>query len=154
MRMTASMSTLNFRRIHFQRQQREYDVTASWAPYHKHYVIRSFPPERSEGSPPSTTDLTRPPAVTDRQTATKKTVPWLSTVVQVVSGMFYSVVAHRRRPNLCVIVARGNGKGGVLIIIHGRSRMTIDPRTPTMPAGSTSGFTDQEDIVCTKREAP
>ena len=24
-------------------------------------------------------------------------------------------------------------RGGALIIIHGRSRMTIDPRTPTMP---------------------
>ena len=24
--------------------------------------------------------------------------------------------------------------------VHGRSRMTIDPRTPTMPGRSTSGF--------------
>ena len=30
--------------------------------------------------------------------------------------------------------------GGVLIIMHGRSRMTIDPRIPTMPGRSTSGF--------------
>ena len=30
--------------------------------------------------------------------------------------------------------------GGVLIIMHSRSRMTIDPRSPTMPGWSTSGF--------------
>ena len=32
------------------------------------------------------------------------------------------------------------GRGGVLIIRHGHSRMTIDARTPTMPGKSTSGF--------------
>ena len=33
------------------------------------------------------------------------------------------------------------GRGGVLIIMHGRGRMmTIDPRTPTMPGRGTSGF--------------
>ena len=32
------------------------------------------------------------------------------------------------------------GSGGVLDIMHGRSRMTIDPRIPTMPGRSTSGF--------------
>ena len=32
--------------------------------------------------------------------------------------------------------------------------MTIDPRTPTRPGRSTSGFfTERADIVCTKREA-
>ena len=30
--------------------------------------------------------------------------------------------------------------GGVLIVMHGSSRMTIDPRIPTMPGQSTSGF--------------
>ena len=30
--------------------------------------------------------------------------------------------------------------GWGLIIVHGRSRMTIDPRIPTMPGRSTSGF--------------
>ena len=30
--------------------------------------------------------------------------------------------------------------GGVLIIMHGRSRMTIDPRIPTMPGRSASSF--------------
>ena len=40
----------------------------------------------------------------------------------------------------------GRGRGGVLDrrdvldIMHGRSRMTIDPRIPTMPGQSTSGF--------------
>ena len=33
--------------------------------------------------------------------------------------------------------ARG---GGALDIIHGRSRMPIDPRIPTMPGRNTSGF--------------
>ncbi|CAN0231465.1 unnamed protein product [Laminaria digitata] len=56
----------------------------------------------------------------------------------------------------------------VPIFMHGRGRMTIDPRIPTMPGRSTSGyrrpgrqrrdgarrvFTDQADIACTKREA-
>ena len=32
---------------------------------------------------------------------------------------------------------------------------TVDPRIPTMPRRSTSGlFTDQPDIVSTKRETP
>ena len=32
-------------------------------------------------------------------------------------------------------------KGGrVLMIMHGRSRVTVDPRIPTMPGRSTSGF--------------
>ena len=32
------------------------------------------------------------------------------------------------------------GGGGVLDIIHGRSRMTIDPRIPTIPGRRTLGF--------------
>ena len=39
-------------------------------------------------------------------------------------------------PGLRLVVLRG----GVLIIMHGRSRMTVDPRIPTMPGRSTSGF--------------
>ena len=51
------------------------------------------------------------------------------------------------------------GEGGrrdVLIIMQGRSRMTIDPRIPTTPGriARGRGFTAQEDIVYTKREAP
>ena len=33
--------------------------------------------------------------------------------------------------------------GGVFFVMHGRSRMTTDPRIPKMPGRSTSGFTDQ-----------
>ena len=40
-----------------------------------------------------------------------------------------AAVARARRPG-----------GGILIFMHGRSRMTLDPRVPTMPGRSTSGF--------------
>ena len=43
--------------------------------------------------------------------------------------------------------------GSVFIIALCRSRMIIGPRNPKMPGRSTSGFTDQADISCTKREA-
>ena len=36
-------------------------------------------------------------------------------------------------------VLRGGGGGGVLKSVHGRSRMAIDPRTPTRPGRSTGG---------------
>ena len=48
---------------------------------------------------------------------------------------------------------RGSG-GGCTHVMHGRSRMTIDPRIPFCRDGARRVFTDQEDIVCTKREAP
>ena len=35
---------------------------------------------------------------------------------------------------------RGPCGGGCTHAMHGRSRMTIDPRTPTMPGRNTSGF--------------
>ena len=34
--------------------------------------------------------------------------------------------------------AQGGGEGGLLVVVHGRSRMIIDPRIPTVPARSTS----------------
>ena len=34
----------------------------------------------------------------------------------------------------------GGGGGRVLVITHGRSRITVDPRVPSMPGRSTSGF--------------
>ena len=40
------------------------------------------------------------------------------------------------------------------LIMHGRSRMTIDPRIPTMPGWSTSGFHRPDRHAYTKREAP
>ena len=55
---------------------------------------------------------------------------------------------------------RGGVWGGVLDrrhvldLMHGRSRMTIDPRIPKMPGRSMSGLHRPEaDITCTKREA-
>ena len=39
---------------------------------------------------------------------------------------------------------KGGGRGGGSQFVHGRGRMTIDPRTPTMPGRSMSGFTNQE----------
>ena len=39
------------------------------------------------------------------------------------------------------------GGGGVFDFMHGRSRIAIDPRIPTIPGRSTSSFvTDQADI--------
>ena len=34
----------------------------------------------------------------------------------------------------------GEGKGGCTQLVHGRSRMTIDPRIPALPGRSTSVF--------------
>ena len=49
---------------------------------------------------------------------------------------------------------RVNGAGGVYsIFMHVRSRMTIDPRIPTMPGRSTSSFHQPGRHCCTKREA-
>ena len=39
--------------------------------------------------------------------------------------------------------------------MHGRIRMTIDPRIPTVRGWSTSGFfADEADVARTKRDAP
>ena len=59
----------------------------------------------------------------------------------------------RQLLRLLQISGGGEGGGGGTQFVHGRSRMTIDPRIPTMPGRSTSGF-HQPDIACTKREAP
>ena len=46
---------------------------------------------------------------------------------------------------------RGGGKG-VLIFMHGRSRMTVDPRAPLRCRGEARRvFTDQTDIVFADR---
>ena len=37
------MKWFAFRCGHVRREQRGYYVTASWVPYHEHYVIRPFP---------------------------------------------------------------------------------------------------------------
>ena len=60
------------------------------------------------------------------------------------------------RPRLSVAVDRhGGSNGGYNQFVHGRSHMTIDPRIPTMPGWSTSGFHQPgTGIACTKRKAP
>ena len=85
-------------------------MTVSWVPYHEHYVIRLFPLVRSKGCSHRTNDLTRQPAVTDRQKKKKKRYPGLA---HVISGMFYSVVANRRQSNLYITIKGGErGDGG------------------------------------------
>ena len=46
----------------------------------------------------------------------------------------------------------GGGKGGTHVM-HGHSRMTLDPRIPTMSLRDVSGF-HRPDRHCPKREAP
>ena len=58
------------------------------------------------------------------------------------SNRFFLAMVHRY---ICMCVYsllfwRDGEVGGVLIIMHGRSRMTIDSRIPTMPGRSPSGF--------------
>ena len=48
----------------------------------------------------------------------------------------------------------GGMGGGVLVVMHGRSLMTIDLRIRTMPAWSTSGFHRPGRTTSAKREAP
>ena len=45
------------------------------------------------------------------------------------------------------------GTGGVLIVTHGRSRMTIALASLKCPDGERPVSTDQTHIACTKREA-
>ena len=42
----------------------------------------------------------------------------------------------------------------VLDLMHGRSQLTIGTSISAMPGRSMSGFTDQADTACAKREAP
>ena len=61
----------------------------------------------------------------------------------------------RRRYSSQVGRIKREGGSGVVITVHGCSRMTIDPRTPTMPGRRARRvFTDQAGIASTKREAP
>ena len=46
--------------------------------------------------------------------------------------------------------ARLAGRRGYTNVIHGRSRMTIDHRIPTVPGWSSSSFTNPSDVSCTK----
>ena len=48
--------------------------------------------------------------------------------------------ASRMEEELNPTKSHSGGEGGCIQFVHGRSRMTIDPRIPTMPGRSTSGF--------------
>ena len=48
------------------------------------------------------------------------------------------VRAEHLRSGMCALA--GARRGGGTHVMYGCSRMTIDPRIPTMPARSTSGF--------------
>ena len=54
----------------------------------------------------------------------------------------YTHIPHHASNGLSPFIrtSHRSDHGGVLIDSHGRSRMTVDPRTPTMPGQSTSGF--------------
>ena len=103
------MSQFNLRYSHCQRQEWRYPVTASWVPYHKYYVMRLFPSRGVKVLHPRAHDLTRSPAMTNHK---KKRYPGCLT--HVVSGMFYSVVANRRPPNLSII---HGGEGDVRLLL-------------------------------------
>ena len=49
---------------------------------------------------------------------------------------------------------REEGGGAYTQFVHGRSRMTIFPRIPSLPGRSTSGFHEPGRHAYTKREAP
>ena len=50
------------------------------------------------------------------------------------------ITPRKRTPEIArVVVARTEG-GGVLIVMHGRSHVTSDPRIPTMPGRSNVGL--------------
>ena len=142
--MTASMSWFNFRCSHFQRQQWEYYVTSSWVPYHKHYVIRSFPLVRGEGCSPRTNDLIRQPAVTPPPQNKTKVVPWLSNS----SRSELHVLQRRCQPTPTQPILnrgreRGGGEKGCTYVVHGRKIVVwlyIDPRIPTNAGTEHVGF--------------
>ena len=66
-------------------------------------------------------------------------------------GVFDSVVANRRQPNLYLYTGYLIwGRGGVVLdTMYDRSRMTLDPCIPTMPGrdGARRVFTDQADVA-------
>ena len=49
---------------------------------------------------------------------------------------------------------RSEKEEGVTRAVHGRSRLTIDPRIPTMPGRKTAVFADQAYIAYIKRDVP
>ena len=112
--MTVSMSPFNIRCGHFQRQQWECYATASWVPYPTHTLRISY-----DHSPCAEKRLSNPHKISNSITScdrppkkhTKKGYP--GCLGQVVSGMFHSVVANRRQPNLYTWYSIWGGGGGV-----------------------------------------
>ena len=70
-----------------------------------------------------------------------------------------SCARRKGAPVMLCLSSQGGGSqqaGGVLIDMHGRNRVTVDPRTKYPYNAGTEHvgfFTDQADITCTKREA-
>ena len=97
--MTASMTSFIFGCGHSQRQQWGCYVIASWAPYHKHYVMRSFPV--------CGVKLLHP-AQTIYDSIGKKSAPWLSS-----SRSELHVLQCRRQPTptqpMCSVGGGGRG---------------------------------------------
>ena len=102
-------------------------------------------------SPPSLFELH--PAAVQAQWTVLVAFVCIGSVLGFALPLAFRVAVQKRNRPFCYCRGQAGG-GGVFIIMHGRSRMTMDPRIPTMPGRSTSGFTDQADIASTKREAP
>ena len=80
-------------------------------------------------------------------------VPWVLGILLIPVYWKYDGQCHgsqfeTARPTVAVAwpslldltVGKAREGEGVLMVMHGRSRMTIEPRIPTMPGWSTSGF--------------
>ena len=93
------MSQLTIQKEHLQREEWEYQVTAWWLLYHKHFCVTIIPlVVRSKGlSATRINYTTRAPTLIDRITKKNPKVSQWSTVAHVSSDMFYSVVANLRR---------------------------------------------------------
>ena len=98
-----------------------------------HYAIRSFPLCGGKVLHP-TYDLTQP---------TSRFPEYPSCLAHVVSTMSYIIVANRLKPDnyfiIQVFLEREGGWRPCIHFMHGRSRMTIDPRIPAMPERSMTG---------------
>ena len=133
--MTASIDWFNVWCDHCQRQQWIYYVTASWVSYHIHTTRDDHPPCAESRFSRHNIIYNSTASRSNRQN--KKRYP--GGLAQAVKGVLYSAVANRPQPNLYIGGGTGGGCTGVM---HGRNRVTIDPRLPTLtiPGRSTSGF--------------
>ena len=91
------------------------------------------------------------PALRDAQRVRAMTpLFWLNVVLGMLvqSAEMKLEMPSPRRPPRILWPGRGGGGGGGAQFVHGHSRMTIDPRIPSTPGRSTSGFTNQAEGVC------